>query len=127
MSPPFRLPSKFVSNQRCGMASHLTRQVYYILCSNWPKPTREGIMSIAGTAVALSFFALTTWPFEVLGPRSDPGPPTVRSDQQSSPSNGPASETASFDQVVKTMVERERLFVAQMRHFHPLIETYIQN
>jgi hypothetical protein len=33
----------------------------------------------------------------------------------------------SFDQVLDRMVEREHLFVAQMRHAHPLVETYIQN
>src|ERR1700675_713898 len=34
---------------------------------------------------------------------------------------------ASFDQVVDRIVEREHFFVAQMRHMHPLAETYIQN
>jgi Peptidase family M48 len=34
---------------------------------------------------------------------------------------------ASFDQVVDRIVEREHFFVAQMRHMHPLVETYIQN
>ena len=43
----------------------------------------------------------------------------------------PATSTplppASFDQVVDRIVEREHFFVAQMRHMHPLVETYIQN
>jgi Peptidase family M48 len=34
---------------------------------------------------------------------------------------------ASFDQVIDQIVEREHFFVAQMRHVHPLVETYIQN
>jgi hypothetical protein len=34
---------------------------------------------------------------------------------------------SSFDQVIDRVVEREHFFVAQMRHMHPLIETYIQN
>jgi hypothetical protein len=34
---------------------------------------------------------------------------------------------ASFDQVLDRVVEREHFFVAQMRHMHPLVETYIQN
>jgi hypothetical protein len=29
--------------------------------------------------------------------------------------------------VVDRVVEREHFFVAQMRHMHPLVETYIQN
>jgi hypothetical protein len=33
----------------------------------------------------------------------------------------------SFDQVLDRIVEREHFFVAQMRHVHPLVETYIQN
>lgn len=43
----------------------------------------------------------------------------------------PAAKTAvppaSFDQVIDRVVEREHYFVAQMRHAHPLVETYIQN
>jgi hypothetical protein len=34
---------------------------------------------------------------------------------------------ASFSQVLDRVVEREHFFVAQMRHMHPLVETYIQN
>jgi len=55
-----------------------------------------------------------------------------------SDSTGPATLTqlpaatipaapASFDQVLDRVVEREHFFVAQMRHMHPLVETYIQN
>jgi len=40
----------------------------------------------------------------------------------------PATATSgSFDQVIGRVIERERFFVAQMRHLHPLVETYIQN
>ena len=43
----------------------------------------------------------------------------------------PASNTlaapGSFDQVIDRVVEREHYFVAQMKHAHPLVETYIQN
>jgi hypothetical protein len=35
--------------------------------------------------------------------------------------------SAAFDQVLDQVVERERVFVEQMRHMHPLVETYIQN
>jgi len=34
---------------------------------------------------------------------------------------------SSFDQVVDRVIEREHFFVAQMRHLHPLVETYIQD
>ena len=38
-----------------------------------------------------------------------------------------AAGNDSFDQVLNRIIEREHLFIAQMRHFHPLLETYIQN
>ena len=34
---------------------------------------------------------------------------------------------SSMDQVIDRVVEREHYFTAQMKHLHPLIETYIQN
>lgn len=41
----------------------------------------------------------------------------------------PTSTVSSeaFDQVIDRVVEREHGFVAQMRHMHPLVETYLQN
>jgi hypothetical protein len=47
--------------------------------------------------------------------------------QDASQANVPPAASPTFDQVVGKIVEREHLFVAQMRHFHPLVETYIQN
>ena len=43
------------------------------------------------------------------------------------PASNSALAPASFEQVVDRIVEREHYFVAQMRHAHPLVETYIQN
>jgi Peptidase family M48 len=43
------------------------------------------------------------------------------------PASSVSSAPASFDQVLDRIVEREHFFVAQMRHAHPLVETYIQN
>ncbi len=39
----------------------------------------------------------------------------------------PAKTGTAFDQVVDKVVEREHFFLAQMKHMHPLVETYIQN
>ena len=39
----------------------------------------------------------------------------------------PVPGPASFDQVLDKIAEREHFFTAQMRHLHPLVETYIQN
>ena len=33
----------------------------------------------------------------------------------------------SIDEVVDRVIDRERAFVLQMKHMHPLAETYIQN
>jgi hypothetical protein len=38
-----------------------------------------------------------------------------------------SSSAASFDQVIDRSIEREHLFMAQMKHLHPLVETYLQN
>ena len=43
------------------------------------------------------------------------------------PATNASLPPSSFDQVLDRIVEREHFFVAQMRHLHPLVETYIQN
>ena len=39
----------------------------------------------------------------------------------------PAASPTSFDEVIDRVAQREHFFVAQMRHLHPLVETYIQD
>jgi hypothetical protein len=34
---------------------------------------------------------------------------------------------ASFDEVIDRVVQKEHLFLAQMRHMHPMVETYLQD
>ena len=41
--------------------------------------------------------------------------------------SGTPSAPASFDQVIDRVVQREHFFNAEMRHLHPMVETYIQN
>jgi hypothetical protein len=38
-----------------------------------------------------------------------------------------SAPAASFNDVIDRMVEREHLFLAQMRHMHPMVETYLQD
>src|ERR1039457_5672742 len=38
-----------------------------------------------------------------------------------------AAASGSFDQVIDRTVEREHFFMAEMKHLHPLVETYLQN
>lgn len=54
---------------------------------------------------------------------SQPAGETAAAAQLSLPPGPPGS----FDQVMERVVEREHFFMAQMRHLHPLVETYIQN
>jgi Zn-dependent protease with chaperone function len=51
-------------------------------------------------------------------------PPPATSDAPPQQSIGSA---ASFDQVIDRAIEREHFFMAQMKHFHPVVETYLQN
>jgi hypothetical protein len=57
---------------------------------------------------------------------SDPDPAKPATMTQLPAANSQTAPT-SFDQVFDRIVEREHFFVAQMRHMHPLVETYIQN
>jgi hypothetical protein len=59
-------------------------------------------------------------------PNSDPDPSQPATMTQLPAATSQAAPS-SFDQVVDRIVEREHFFVAQMRHVHPLVETYIQN
>src|SRR5271168_571392 len=56
------------------------------------------------------------------------GPATAPATVQTTPSQIPPSQpAASFNDVIDKVVEREHLFLAQMRHMHPMVETYLQN
>lgn len=39
----------------------------------------------------------------------------------------PTSPSSTFDEVINRVVEREHLFLAQMRDLRPIVETYLQN
>jgi Zn-dependent protease with chaperone function len=63
------------------------------------------------------------------GANADPSQPTltVRPPGTEQLNVPPAVPPASFDQVIDRVVEREHFFNVQMRHMHPLVETYIQD
>jgi hypothetical protein len=42
-------------------------------------------------------------------------------------SQSPAPAAVTLNDVLDRIVQREHLFMAQMRHFHPLVETYLQD
>src|SRR5208282_5616983 len=62
---------------------------------------------------------------------SSPAPtadPAGAASVQTAPSQtAPSQPAASFSEVIDKVVEREHFFVAQMRHMHPMVETYLQN
>ena len=43
------------------------------------------------------------------------------------PAPATTAPATSPDQVIDRAIEREHFFIAQMRHLHPLVETYLQN
>ena len=77
-------------------------------------------------AASLALFSIAAIAQEQ-APGSSTEPSAGAPAAQVSVSPAPASEPSTFKQVVDTVVQRERFFVAQMKHFHPLVETYIQN
>jgi hypothetical protein len=54
-------------------------------------------------------------------------PPTKADSANSDQLSTSVPSSRAFDQVIDRVVQREQFFVAQMRHMHPLVETYIQN
>lgn len=48
-------------------------------------------------------------------------------EEESKQHSNDTSPRSSTDQILDRVVEREHAFVAQMRHLHPLVETYIQD
>ncbi len=80
---------------------------------------------------SLSFLLLLVWSLPALS--QEPTPP---SPQAPITEAGPAGQTAanlsspppaSFNDVLDRIVQREHLFLAQMRHMRPMIETYLQD
>ena len=77
----------------------------------------------------LSWVAVVFLSLFAAGQSADPSQPASNNQNQAAePLSVPApSSPVTFDQVMDKVVEREHFFNAQMRHLHPLVETYIQN
>jgi len=99
-------------------------------------------MQKLGSVAVLILFALAC-SFGVLGQNASPAAmpavdsktaaPTAPAQPSASiPSTSPAQSTApptntTFNDVLDHLVQREHLFMAQMRHMHPMVETYLQD
>ena len=73
-------------------------------------------------AMFLSFL----FPMAAISQVSANGDPATTA-QTAVPDQARTTPSPTFDQVIDRIAEREHFFLAQMRHLHPLVETYIQN
>jgi|HubBroStandDraft_6_1064221.scaffolds.fasta_scaffold40251_2 hypothetical protein len=87
---------------------------------------------------SLSFFLLLAWALPAASqdpassaPAAAPSPPPAASTEAAPARQGaetpPPPPPASFNDVIDRVVEKEHLFVAQMRHLRPMVETYLQD
>jgi len=53
--------------------------------------------------------------------------PAQTQDAAPAPSSPSATPAATLNEVLDRVVQREHFFIAQMRHMHPMVETYLQN
>jgi Peptidase family M48 len=62
-------------------------------------------------------------------PAPDTAPPSAPATVSTAPAQGTESApaAATLNDVLDRVVQREHFFIAQMRHMHPLVETYLQN
>jgi hypothetical protein len=79
---------------------------------------------------SLSFFLLLAGSLPALS--QDAAPPAATDAAPAMPGHGaePLSSPpppSSFNDVMDRIVQREHLFLAQMRHMHPMVETYLQD
>lgn len=82
--------------------------------------------STSSMVVLVMFLTLSFWSSaQEESPSSTPPTKAHSADSGQLPTS--AVSSGAFNQVVDRVVEREHLFVAQMRQMHPLVETYIQN
>jgi Peptidase family M48 len=79
----------------------------------------------------LSFFLCLLWSSSALSqdPASAPPPAPAADTTPAAQGAGELSSSpaVSFNEVIDRTVQREHLFLAQMRHMHPMVETYLQD
>jgi len=77
----------------------------------------------------LSLWFVLVSSFPALSQDSVPSAPQVTSNNAAGQSGGrlSAPPPASFNDVMDRVIQREHLFLAQMRHMHPMVETYLQD
>ena len=84
----------------------------------------------SGSGLLLSVLVLA---FGVVAQDSPSTSPAPTDSKSTTPAASPQSDggapasTLTLDYVLDRVVEREHLFMAQMRHLHPMVETYLQD
>jgi hypothetical protein len=86
-------------------------------------------MRIFSCGSALVAIVLTFGPQLVAqdSPAAPPEPVAASDATVSTTQAAPAAAPTTFNEVLDRVVEREHYFLAQMRHMHPMVETYLQN
>jgi hypothetical protein len=85
----------------------------------------NGLRYASRTALLLCC-ALAVLPISTLGQETNSTAVPQTQYAAATPS-GDAAAPESLDKVIDRVVEGQHLFIAEMRQFHPLVETYIQN
>jgi hypothetical protein len=80
---------------------------------------------------SLSLFLLLCWSLPAVSQDPAPSAPPVAITDTAPAAQGAGALSspppASFNDVMDRVVQREHFFVAQMRHMHPMVETYLQD
>src|SRR5712675_2784308 len=76
------------------------------------------------------FFLLLASVLPTFSQDSNSPPPPAAPDSAAvspAPNSNPPANPVSFNDVVDRVIQREHLFLAQMRHMRPMVETYLQD
>jgi hypothetical protein len=76
---------------------------------------------------SLSFLLLLAWSLPAASQDPSTSAPSATINATSAAPGADAPPPASFNDVIDRTVQKEHLFVAQMRHMHPMVETYLQD
>jgi hypothetical protein len=79
-------------------------------------------------SLSLWFVLVSSFPALSQDPSSSPQITAANSDNDAAAQGGIApAPPASFNDVIDRVIQREHLFLAQMRHLRPMVETYLQD
>jgi len=86
------------------------------------------ILQVGSLSFALLVLSLSAVSQDLTSPASSSAvaPETAPTGQNQNAEALSTPPPASFNEVLDRVVQREHLFVAQMRHMHPMVETYLQ-